>query len=282
MSNKYERDFNSVDDFVEASIKPECGNLGRQSREFSSSFAWDYNSGYEGALEMARFGWGDGRKRVSEMSEKLFDIIKPQSHMQDVTYQLDGGTYIDVGRYVEGEPECFGDFTTPENPTKVIRIEIGGSISHGISAETVISRGSAVAALIDLLEIRGYRCELAVCIAVEESGSQHLTTIKVKEARQPVDIDRLAFCLAHPSFLRRVWFGFIETEKEEIRKCFKFYKAAGDAYGSPINETTSDCDIYIPIVDGGNHEDFQNNNSCIKWIREIIEKHQLIKEEVEI
>ena len=49
----------------------------------------------------------------------------------------------------------------------------------------------------------------------------------------------MAFCLAHPGMLRRMFFGVIETY---------FNKNELGSYGSCDKPAENDCDIYLPTI----------------------------------
>lgn len=270
------REFKNISDFINLAVKaPEDGG----GKAMGKSNDWDFNLGFDGAVKLGREGWEEGRKKIAEIANKLFEVVKPKTHQQDINYDFDG-SFVDVGLYCDGEPQCFGNFVEPENPTKIIRIEIAGSMSHYITAEVARNRGAAVVALIDLLEAEGYRCELVVVISVKNRPKHlkgHTTAITVKNPDQPLDIDALAFSISHPAFLRRLWFGFVDQESEGIKEDYSF--AEDGCYGQPLNVKSDLSDIYIPKAD--KEHEFEDNESSIKWIKKIIKKHSLLKLESE-
>jgi hypothetical protein len=269
-------EYSNITDFVNVAEKSPSDE---GAKGIGKSEDWDFSLGFDGAVNLSRSGWPEGCDQIAEISKKLFDVIKPQTHQQDVEFDY-SGSFVDVGRYCDGEPECFGNFIEPENPTKVIRIEIAGAISHSVTAETARNRGAAVVALIDLLESQGYRCELVVVISVKQSEvpKGHTTAITIKNPDQPIDIDALAFSIAHPAFLRRLWFGVAEQEPAKIISRYGFNR--GGSYGQPLNVQSDLVDIYIPTADHRTTE-FENNESSIEWIKNVIKKHELLKLESE-
>ena len=61
-----------------------------------------------------------------------------------------------------------------------------------------------------------------------------LMTIELKQAGQPLDLDRLSFALAHPASLRRLTFAAYES----------FPYGSDSGYGQP-KEYSTGADVYI-------------------------------------
>jgi len=94
---------------------------------------------------------------------------------------------------------------------RIVRIVANVAASGSVSAESLFVRGAVVFATIDILESLGHRVELTVARGTKApNGSVFQVFVLVKSADQPLDADRLAFCLCHPSFLRRLTWSVSE------------------------------------------------------------------------
>jgi hypothetical protein len=123
------------------------------------------------------------------------------------------GDYVDVGRFLSGEPECFGVRVCDESQAKpVIRINVNTAVSASVSASAIFGRGAAILAAIDVIEATGSRVEVwAVNGNVNNKGNHvHETYALIKSASQPLDIDRLAFAFCHQASHRRLAFSVFE------------------------------------------------------------------------
>ena len=105
------------------------------------------------------------------------------------------------------------DDTSNRNAMPIVKIyaDIGATASTNASA--MIRKGSAIVALIDQIEQSGQRVELIACQRTDTKDYEYdeqRIFITVKRADEVLDLDRIAFALAHPSMLRRVCFRIME------------------------------------------------------------------------
>ena len=177
---------------------------------------------FEDAIVLFGTGWREGAGKIASLKAGYDAFLaaavdaKARSHGYDVT-----GHYIDVGRYLTGEPECFGVEVDEgsEISTKVAGIRLNSCVSGSVSADDIINRGLTVLLAVDLLESCGIRCEVIVSQATEYCNTIEESNVTVKRAKDAVDIDRLAFTIAHPSFFRRFGFAFCEARGHHPSAC---------------------------------------------------------------
>lgn len=168
------------------------------------------------AASLARNGWAEGAARVQEIKATVASAITAlvAARTQSIGYDV-AGDYVDIGRYLSGEPECFG--TQVEDPSlskQVVRINVNTAVSCGVSQHAIFARGAAILAAIDVIESTGRRVEVwAVNGARAHQGKLHVheTYVLVKAADQHLDIDRLAFALCHAATHRRLCFSVFEA-----------------------------------------------------------------------
>lgn len=182
---------------------------------------------FEEAVELARGGWAEGTAKIVEHREQCAAFLaaaktaKAREFGWDVT-----GQFIDVGRLLSGEPECCGsefDGGT-QLASRVVSIRLNQSVSAAISADTICARGVTVLVAVDLLESCGVRCEVTVSKGSKSNGGEGSvknlqvdTHVVVKQAGDAVDLDKLAFWVAHPASFRR--FGFRLNEQNGLSPC---------------------------------------------------------------
>ena len=153
----------------------------------------------------------DGVNIIQAMIEE-----EKNGEIRDVT-----GEYFDVADYLSGEPEVFRRDEYGERKP-VVPVYANFSMRCDISTDVIKNRGIAITALCDELSKSGFIVDLNVVHAVSYSGKYYYTKIKLQN--DPLDIDTLAFCVANPMCLRRLWFALLENVTND-RSC--------GGYGSP-------------------------------------------------
>ena len=194
---------------------------------FDQSTKWTHYTTLGTARGLLSAGWQEGAERILTIAEKVrqalpaaaLEAFKPIT-IADVT-----GSVLDVERYLHGDPECFWTEWTPDEGEQVkgkgiVRLTNNLWASSGITPEELMNKGVYVAALADVLETLGYRVQIdgfVACYAehLNAKGKMTKSTLvihfPIKSADQPLEIDRLAFVLAHPASLRQVGFHMMDV-----------------------------------------------------------------------
>lgn len=194
------------------------GNSSRQT----GVDAWAGSKTYEEAVGYMQRGWPEGAAKVSKVRGSLNRAVETliAAKTQDCMYGVEGD-WFDVGRMAEGDPECCGywDDDGESEKTKIIRIVANICVSAAVSTQAMYARGAACIAAVDLLESLGYRVELWAGIGCDRGGERLDSQVLIKASGQPVDTDRLAYVLCHPSFFRRVYFAHMELHRMDPCRC---------------------------------------------------------------
>lgn len=211
----------------------------RASLTRPSSARWDDNVGLEAAFQMARTGWAEGMKQAEEISRPLVETIVGQLERSDIVYDVEG-IAVDIGRFLAEEPEVWIRFeneivSSPCASPRLITIVHNCSESSRVDADSIMSKGAHVMALIQALEYAGHRVELTVLAFASQEGTCSVT---VKQFDQPLDNALTIYALAHPSMLRRLGFIYAENMSNGAQK------VVGSSYGRPTNPE-SDADIKV-------------------------------------
>lgn len=119
---------------------------------------------------------------------------------------------------------------TDNTPVKVkaVTIVYCPSVSGGWEAEELMKCGIEVLRIVNKLELEGVRVKLVVeglCSETTKTVAQCLVTIK--DWRQPLDLAKIAFPVAHPSLLRRIMFKWLETVPDMNDRDYRW------GYGNP-------------------------------------------------
>lgn len=202
--------FDSFDAFVEQAISSK--DKWAASRTGSEDFTGTKT--FDDAVTLARNGWPDGTKKILALRASMDGAVRSLVNARASTYSYDmSGEFVDVGRFLSGEPECFGievqDFGNISAPIVKIVANIGAS--GCVSTDALFMRGASIVAAIDILESLGRRVEVWMAKGSKHySKKQHEIYVMLKQANQPLNIDRVAFAIAHPATLRRFCFSVME------------------------------------------------------------------------
>jgi hypothetical protein len=88
--------------------------------------------------------------------------------------------------------------------------------------------------------------------------------VKVKDSSEPFDVDAIMYAFAHPSFLRRIVFGVMETETATIRRRHKFGMGGG-GYGHPIDCTQAET-VSADLTIGLRQDLSTMDRDPVEWI----------------
>lgn len=221
-------EFPTVAAFVErAAIEFKC-DLGRYSRKRETGW---HGGSFAEACQFATEGWSEGIARVREISARVshqLAYIEGPSTYFDVA-----GSYPDVARYCDGEPESMVEFTELECKRPFARITVNGVLTAGTSIESRMRHGAEIAALVDALEARRIRTEIVIHTSMSAHGDGcGVVTVHLKHAHEVLDMGRIVYALAHPTFTRRLTFAVMETLPMPLRQKYGIGAHSDHFYGT--------------------------------------------------
>lgn len=192
----------------------------------SGGRSWDLGAGWEGALKLARNGWLEG---VKDISDKL--ALKPPQLSDEPRWRYDvAGELPDIGRFLAGDPAHMKRHGHPKGHRPVISLAIGANAVAMVSAEQMANYGAAMVAVIDQLESTGRRVEAYATFVSVSGGSRICPYWLVKRAEDALDLSALAFSLSHPAAFRRLGFAIYE------RSAFETWWGYGSSCSSTLDD----------------------------------------------
>ena len=239
-------------DYIEALDYKE--GWGDQSWNCRGEYTWTLGKSFLQARKMATEGWPEGRERMAgQMSEALasHELMESREDWMNDHW----GFAPNVDAYLAGHPRHMLRPETIEQPTdRVVRLRVNLACSATVDGEQKATWGTAVAFLVDQLENCGKQVEVTACYLIEGAAriegsnsrtdcGSYLNTIVLKAAGEPLDLDRLAFMVAHPAAHRRLLFKLREAEQELC------------TYGGPsrlprVIDTLEECDEEVVTIEG--------------------------------
>jgi hypothetical protein len=80
--------------------------------------------------------------------------------------------------------------------------------SYGVDSDEIIKAGQKLLGAVIEMEKQGYRFNLYATQAYASRNSADMLVVKVKDARQPLDLKRVSFPLTHTAFFRVIGFDW--------------------------------------------------------------------------
>jgi hypothetical protein len=261
------QEFESWTEFVaHAESKPSDPTYS-SSRQASATDAWDLRTGFDKSVKLAREGgWRKGIDTVKELSDAYVGATSELMERPEYLYDIEGES-LDVARFLVGEPEVWlrqdDPRTTQAAGSRVIRIVVNCAYAGFTDGNAVLKRGAAIVALAQLLELSGHSVAVDAVLA---SGYAFVleTRVPIKSPGAAFDLDRITFAMAHPSFLRRLWFSSSEhmSRQDQIGM-----QVAGGSYGRPreIHPDSDHGEMYIEGMSNGGASMLHDTD---EWVRE--------------
>lgn len=209
------QDFSSISEFVDYIEKAETNAVfTRNNRELDSKStsrsysSWAGTKSFEEAKEIMASGWTEEAKKIS----KSLPVSTVSSNIKKSrpTFGVVGGT-PSVPRYLQGIPTNMIDRKPEVQKNKIISITRDISFSAMVDPEVIRAEGIKALQVIQLLENKGFRVKLNIGWAVTNERETLAFRVTVKKPEERMAISKIAFPIAHPSFLRRLAFRALET-----------------------------------------------------------------------
>ena len=259
----------SIEEYIEACDKP-----GLQDKASHSSSENRGTRTFAEALKIARQGWAEGAEQAKALGMRIAsDLHVHEDYKKTWKLSVQGGGNLVLPNYIQGKPECFRHYARVSVP-KFIHIVFNGTASWGVTTESLIKKGVACAAVVDMLETHGFRCKVDKSVVnsgvSDKSYIESITTLK--DYGESLDIDRLVFFLAHPSSFRRLEFARWEYLGIKIGGNFREEVGIDNNYGLQA-ESRDQGDIYFQK--SRLHTGWDNEEEAEIKIREILKAQGL-------
>ena len=240
---------------------------GRDEVRFRGTESW------KEANEIASLGWKEGRELVDASLAAIFESGASQIESAQVESFGVAGAFPDVPLYLAGEiahMQLEGEDN--QDASQIIKLIIDIGAHCGINKKSIANRGAAVAALVDEIESTGKRCEIWATFGSSVKPKTLYTFVCAKASGEPLDIDKVAFTIGHPSMLRRMMFAVIEACPFTDKSSYE------GTYGYPVAppaESVPNDSIYLRRME--DDKGYRTPTEAMDTIRAIYEKEASTK-----
>lgn len=141
------------------------------------------------------------------------------------------GSMPHIAAYVAGSPRCMIRRTEEKRTSsKVLNILYNCAFPWKASKEDIIKQGVEVLSFVNDAERKGYRCNLYASVFAKKGEESVAMMVRIKSSSQMLDLLKTAYPIINPSFLRRHYFRFLETEPEVTERDWV------RSYGRPLSD----------------------------------------------
>lgn len=184
---------------------------------------------YKEAEELLINGW-DGPVKDIKAAQKALQVKSNVTTQKARPRSSVVGYAACVPAAILGLPESMIATEKVPNKVKAVTIVYANNANCGVNSDRFVKAGAAVLKLVNDLELKGYRVRL-ICevFSAKASNETIVCRVTVKDWRQPLDLKKIAFPIAHASMLRRLGFRWLETVSGIE------YKGWPSGYGYPLS-----------------------------------------------
>lgn len=184
------------------------------------SFSFTGTQSYDEAMRLAKYGWETGIKELELEKELIAD------GQMDFCHEI-AGSFVDVGRFLSGIPDCMVNFVDRVERDKP-ELTVYTMLTYSANKDQKDAQKYAKKILEILvktnqthsIKLVGIFCTKNI---VKGENIDSIEMVTIKDFYQQFVLNNLAFSF-HPSFFRRIWFRFAETTS---------YRTFG--YGTPMS-----------------------------------------------
>lgn len=234
---QYRKTFNYSEFLTHVQSKAESDEWPHEQRsQLTDDSNFKGSRTFKDAIELATYGWQVGLDAMKGLPE-LTDSQKSLLPNRELHYF---GSSVNVPQFLVGnEKHMNRSIRTDTIPTLHIIVNVG--VAYTVNSHSIINRGKGVVSAIKEYEKLGVNCKLTVIHVSQSAENENYVyqfSVTVKEYDQELDIDRAAFCFAHPSFLRRLMLKCLENTGSKLTGSRNNYF---EGYGYPVsNESKID------------------------------------------
>lgn len=209
--------FGSIDDYLKFLNDDSMKKYGREESSVTGDYHFTGTHSYEEAEELFKHGDQETFKYIKQKQKEmkvdklLGNFINKKKNYNDII-----GYQANVPLYLNGVPTNMINEEKMKKDLKIVNIFLDVCASAWVSASEIKDVGTVYATMIDILEKQGYRTNLYLGDFSEECGEIIASCVKLKTDREPLNLNKLAFAIANPSFLRRIGFRYIEVCNSDI------------------------------------------------------------------
>lgn len=173
---------------------------------------WAGTSSYDEAVKLLTCGYTDILGRLSLGIKKAMKSLQDYDFSKSSIIEDVQGAAPIVPNYLRGLPKTMSYRQPISKKVKTINIVYAPTANCGTGAEEFIEAGIALLSAIRAIEKSNIAIKLDCMFNNSYEGREAVIgSVRIKNYRDRLDLQKLCFPIAHPSMLRRIGFKFLET-----------------------------------------------------------------------
>ena len=210
--------FNSISAFLNAiNSRKNNENMKRDnSSHRTNDISFFATANYEEAEKLITNGW---EEKLPEIKRQFTSSVKQNSNgtiNKRRTYNHVEGYAPHVPNAILGVPQSMINTQRVAQKVKVVSLIYSPTANCGTNGDTFIKAGIVILNIVKQLELNGIRVNLKIAAkdSMDYDNNYAGSFVTIKNYREPLDLKKVAFPIAHPSMLRRFGFKWLETFPE--------------------------------------------------------------------
>lgn len=218
---QYFKMFNSIAEMLQYQEGKETTPLFKEEASQKKSKERDSFTGtrsFKEADDLLR--WGDKELSAKVESKGVKDVrvvLKEQKPKRSV-YSCVVGAMPNVPSYICGSPNSMIAVRKEQVKHKVLNVVYNLVASCGVSTDDIVVASARLIAALMMIESKGVRVNVWQAFGVSKEYDKDCDAAawacKIKDARQPFDVMKMCYPMAHPSMIRRHMFRMMEITPE--------------------------------------------------------------------
>lgn len=232
------REFSSIGEMVSFLSNTEDNGEYFEKSSQDRDREFTLTSSYEEAMNLLLSGWSEVSKMITRKlstNPAMETTIRQRS-----VYSMAGHT-ASVPRYLQGIPTNMISSVPEKRKQPIVTINHSIAYSAFWQAESILREGIKALQIVQAIEAGNKRVKLNIVCIAEDCGHKRGFKVTIKQPGERLNVSKMAFPLAHPSMLRRMFFKYMEVEPDMPHRF--------NCYGRPCNELCKEIypnEFYIP------------------------------------
>lgn len=209
-NNVYINTFDNISELCSYLQRPR--KFGRDNASEHNDYDFTGTYSYEEAVDLLKYNDDNLYQEIQKEKKKMNidkivgNVIQRKQYKNDII-----GFQPNVPAYLNGSPLNMINEEKRNTSLRIINIFINVRVAGAQDKEEVTRMGIFYLTMLEVLEKAGYRVNLYVGSANDVYPGSMLMLLKIKTDREPLNLKKTCFPIAHVGFLRRIKFRWMEV-----------------------------------------------------------------------
>ena len=210
MAKLIQEHFNSISEMLNVICSRPNNDVMKNEHYSQEKDAFYGTKTWEDAVELYQYGYTEVLEEIKKGTTAVTGTLVPVQRNKIVNDVI--GYAPHVPNAILGLPNSMIGMKKVPQKVKTVSIVYKMGANAMEHKKTFTKAGIALLSAINMLELSGIRVSLKLCFECAEAVNEFtFATVKLKDYREHLDIQKLCFPVAHVSMFRRFGFKWLET-----------------------------------------------------------------------